>query len=56
MNKYEVLVTVWSEEKNAQITVVAGTFDRFINAKLFADAYRKHYCSSNVEIIEYSNK
>lgn len=56
MSKYEVWVTVWSEEQKAQIKVVAGTFDRFMNAKLFAEAYRKHYYGANVEIIEYVKK
>ncbi len=55
MSKYEVWVTVWSEEHKAQIKVVAGTFDRFMNAKLFADAYKEHY-SANVEIVEYVKK
>ena len=55
MSKYEVWVTVWSEEHKAQIKVVAGTFDRLVNAKLFADAYKEYY-SSNVEIIEYVKK
>lgn len=56
MSKYEVCVTVWSEEQKARIKVVAGTFDRFMNAKLFADAYRNYYAVSNVEIIEYVKK
>ena len=55
MNKYEVWVTVWSEEHKQQIKIVAGTFDRFINAKLFADAYGAHY-STTAEIVEYVRK
>lgn len=50
--KYGVLVTVWSDEQKKQIKVIAGEFDKFINAKLFAEAYKKHY-SASAEIIEY---
>ena len=50
--KYEVIVTVWSEECKKQIKVVAGEFDMFMNAKLFAEAYKKHY-SASAEIVEY---
>lgn len=55
MSKYEVWVTVWSEEHGSQIKVIAGEFDRFMNAKLFADAYSSHY-SVNPEIVEYTRK
>lgn len=55
MSKYEVWVKIWSEEQKAQIKVVAGTFDRYMNAKLFADAYKEHY-SSEAEIVEYVKK
>ena len=55
MRKYEVWVTVWSEEHKKQIKVVAGEFDRFMNAKLFADAYSAHY-SASAEIVEYTRK
>lgn len=50
--KYEVWVTIWSYELKKQIKVVAGEFDRFMNAKIFADAYKNHY-SASVEIVEY---
>ena len=52
MSKFEVVVTVWSEEHKKQIKVVAGTFDRFFNAKLFADAYHRHF-KATAEIVEY---
>ena len=52
MSKFEVWVTKWSEEYKAQIKVVAGVFDQFFNARLFADAYREHFKAST-EIIEY---
>ena len=55
MSKYEVWVTVWSEENKSQIKIVAGTFDRFMNAKIFANAYTAHF-SSAAEIVEYVKK
>jgi hypothetical protein len=53
MSKYEVWVTRWSEEHNKQVKVIAGEFDKFINAKLFAKAYAEHY-SATAEIVEYA--
>lgn len=55
MNKYEVWVTVWSNEYKKQIKVVAGEFDKYFNAKLFADAYSKYY-HATTEIVEYTRK
>lgn len=55
MKKFEVWVTVWSDEYKKQIKVVAGEFDRFMNAKLFADAYSAHY-SATAEIVEWERK
>ena len=52
---FEVWVTVWSEEYKQQIKKVAGTFDRYMNAKIFADAYSAHY-SATAEIVEYVRK
>lgn len=52
MSRYEVLATIWSEEHKKQIKTVIGVFDRFINARLFADAYNAHYCTTT-EIVEY---
>lgn len=52
MSKYEVVVIRWSDEQKKRIKVVAGTFDRFVDAHLFADAYRKHF-SATAEIVEY---
>lgn len=52
MSKYEVEVIRWNEDQKKQIKVIAGTFDRFIDAQLFAEAYRKHF-SATAEIIEY---
>ena len=55
MNKYEVWVTVWSEEHEKHIKVIAGEFDKFFNAKLFAEAYKNHF-SASAEIVEYIRK
>lgn len=55
MSKYEVWVTVWSDEYKQPIKKVAGEFDRYMNAKLFADAYKKYY-SAGAEIVEYIRK
>ena len=55
MKKYEVWVTVWSEEHKAQIKKVAGHFDTFICARLFKEAYEQHY-STSAEIGEYVRK
>lgn len=51
MSKYEAWVTVWSEDNKSQIKIVAGTFDRLINAKVFAKAYAEHF-RTMVEIVE----
>lgn len=53
--KYEVWVIVWSDEFHRQIKRVAGSFDRFVDAELFARAYTEHYCSK-AEIVEYVRK
>lgn len=53
--KFEVIVKVWSDEQKKQIEVVAGTFDRFMNAKLFADAYANYYHTA-YEIVEWVRK
>ena len=54
MRKYEVWVKVWSEEYRKQVKVVAGEFDKFVNAKLFAEAYNKRY-SATAEIVEHAS-
>ena len=55
MSKFEVWVTVWSKEHEKQIKVVAGEFDSYMNAKLFANAYSEYY-SATAEIVEYIRK
>ena len=52
MIKYEVEVTMWCDELKKRIEVIAGSFDNYTNAKIFHDAYEKHYRSSAV-ILEY---
>ena len=54
-NKYEVWVTVWSDEHQSQIKIVAGEFRRLMDARLFADAYASYY-SAHPEIVEYTRK
>ena len=54
-SKYEVWVTIWSEEQHCQIKRIAGSFDRFADAELFAKAYFIFY-SSKPEIVEYVRK
>lgn len=55
MKKFEVWVTKWSDEYKRPIKVTAGCFEDFMCAKIFAEAYKKHY-SASTEIIEYVRK
>lgn len=50
--KYAVIAIKWSDEANRQVEYVAGTFDTFMNAKLFRDAYNEHY-KATARILEY---
>lgn len=52
MSKYEVMATVYSIKVGRQIKICVGSFDSIVNARLFSEAYEKHY-SSKPEIIEY---
>ena len=45
MNKYFVIAVKWDDTKQKQVEYIAGTFDDFICAKLFKDAYNKFYHS-----------
>ena len=56
MRKFEVIVTVWNSEEKRQMRVVAGSFDRLMNARLFADAYSKHFSATTeiADVFEYS--
>lgn len=53
--KFEVVVTVWDNEQKKRVKKVAGTFDQFFNAKLFADAYANHF-KTTYEIVEWVRK
>lgn len=52
--KYFVIITRWSDEKKAPVKEIAGTFDKFFNASLFAMAYREHF-KSEANIVEASD-
>lgn len=41
MNKYFVIAIKWDDDKQKQVEYIVGTFDDFICAKLFKDAYNK---------------
>ena len=41
--KFVVIATAWSEEEKKQVKVIYGMFPRYIEAKLFAEAYSEHY-------------
>ena len=51
MKKYEVVITRFDSEKREQVKEVAGTFDKWLNANIFAKAYADFY-SASVEIRE----
>lgn len=54
-SKYEVWVTCWSDEYHCRVKRLAGSFERFLDAKLFAKAYSEFF-SSDPEIVEYVRK
>lgn len=43
MNKYFVVALKWDDAKRKQVEFIAGTFDDFLCAKLFKDAYNNRY-------------
>ena len=49
---YEVWITKWDDQYGRQIKTIAGTFDAYVNARLFAQAYADHY-HADTEIVEY---
>ena len=55
MKRFEVWVTVWNKEHNAHTMKVAGVFNNFVCAKIFADAYEARY-KTVPEIIAYVSK
>lgn len=44
--KYLVIAIKWSDEDHKQVKYIAGAFDEFMNARIFAEAYNKHYKAS----------
>ena len=46
--RYYVIARRWDKEEKRLIKYVAGEFDSFVNAEIFKDAYKKHYCSDAV--------
>lgn len=51
MKKYYVIINKWDSTKNKMVEKVAGEFDSFMNANLFAIAYENYY-SSSTKIVE----
>lgn len=41
--KYLVIAQKWSEEDHKIINYIAGAFDEFMNARIFAEAYNRYY-------------
>ena len=44
--KYFVVITKYDSLKHKQVKEIAGTFDNYINAELFRDAYNMWYYAS----------
>lgn len=43
--RYYVIATKWSDEKKKLVRYIAGEFNDYINAHIFAKAYNDQYCS-----------
>ena len=41
--KFVVITTAWSEEEKKQVKVISGMFQRYKEAKMFAETYSEHY-------------
>ena len=50
--RYEVKAKLWNDEINMIVYKVVGSFDDYVCASLFAEAYSKHY-SAGADIITY---
>lgn len=48
--KYFVVATQWATKAETQIKVIVGSFDTFVCAEIFRNAYNQHY-SANAEIV-----
>lgn len=52
--RYLVIATHWNENIKDQEKYVAGSFDKYLNAELFRNAYNEHF-KSNAYIVEVKN-
>lgn len=43
MRKYQVIIKKWDFESKKQVEEVAGEFNDYMNAKIFAQAYADFY-------------
>lgn len=54
MKKYEVWATVWNDKLRIPEWICIGSFDKYFNASLFAQAYSNHF-STTVDIFEFKH-
>ena len=47
---YYVIAIRWSDEEKKQVKAIVGTFETYMNASLFKNAYNEHY-SANAYIV-----
>lgn len=52
-SKYFVLSKKWDSRRKCQVTFVAGIFDSYVEAELYAKAYFVEYSSKAIIIDEY---
>lgn len=52
-SRYFVLSQKWDSRRNRQVTFVAGIFDSYAEAKVYARAYFVEYSSKTTIIDEY---
>lgn len=46
--KYLVIAIKWDEKVKKQVKYIAGTFDEYMNARLFTEAYNNFYKANAV--------
>ena len=51
MKKFYVMAKKWDDEKKDVVEYIAGTFDTWVLASIFRDAYNMHF-SANARIAE----
>lgn len=49
--KYLVIARHWDNDKRDIVNYIAGSFDKYINAAIFRDAYNKTY-SADAKVVE----